>query len=240
MNALLSGALVPSQLSEKALNPGALSATARTAIQNPGPEGVLSRQLLQYVVSCALRKDQSFSFTWTDSGGTNRRETYSGYLGIADWWIYGPLTDPFHQRYISACLAARTNWYGVSVMISLRGTQVSLASSASERSSYPVKEGAFWGNLFTSTPHVRACYSPAGVTHARAMKRDCAAGHIGADPVTGAPITEPCGPIALAGSCDTVCSWDSSAGGFYLRCLDNPAISSTARTDVVITSFLAP
>ncbi|WP_437332295.1 hypothetical protein [Sorangium sp. So ce394] len=239
-NALLSGALTPSLLGANALKPSALSAAALAAIQDPGPQGTLSRQLLQYVVSCALRPDQSFSFTWTDSGGTSRQETYSGYLGIVDWWVYGPLTDPFYQRYISACLAARTNYYGVPVMISLRASQVSMGSSWNERSTYSVREGAFWGNLFTSTPYLRACHSPAGVARARALKRDCAAGHIKPDPGTGAPITEPCGPIALAGSCDTVCEAVVADGGFYSQCLDNPAISSSARTDVVITSFLPP
>ncbi|WP_437630524.1 hypothetical protein [Sorangium sp. So ce854] len=241
LNALTQTALTPLTLSQRALTPGSLSPSSRAAIQDPGPGGALSRELLRYVVSCALRPDQSFSFTWTDSDGVAHAETYAGNLGIADWWVYGPLADPFYQRWISACLASRTNWYGVSVNLSLRGSQVPLASPAAERSAYPVREGAFWGNVFGSTPYLRACHSPSGVSRARSLKRDCAVGHLAADPATGGQVAQPCGPIALAGSCDTICnSVPAENGGYYFRCLDNPATSSTDYTEVVITSFLPP
>ncbi|WP_441292645.1 hypothetical protein ACSRUE_21610 [Sorangium sp. KYC3313] len=237
-NALTLSSFSPRDLSLSALSWGAFNQNVRAALQNPGPDGAMSRQLVQYVVSCALRQNQSLSFTWTDSGGVSHPETYTGFLGMADWWVYGPLTDPFYQRYITACLAARTNWYGVSVQISLRASQTSMASSIPERWAYLVREGAFWGNVFSTTPYVRACYSPPGVARARALQRDCAAGHLGVDPVTGATITQQCGPIEIVGSCDTLCGSVSSDGGFYSQCLENPAISSTVRTDVVITSFL--
>ncbi|WP_437586029.1 hypothetical protein [Sorangium sp. So ce1000] len=236
-NALTMSGFTPRDLSLTALSWSVLNQNARTALQNPGPDGALSRQLVQYVVGCALKPNQSFSFTWTDTGGVSHQETYTGYLGMADWWVYGPLTDPFYQRYISACLAARTNWYGTSVTISLRGSQTSMASSSAERGAYLVREGAFWGNLFSTTPYVRACYSPPGVDRARALQRDCAAGHLGVD-ANGAAVTKQCGPIAIVGSCDTLCSAVSSDGGFYSQCIENPATSLMVRTDVVITSFL--
>ncbi|WP_437670102.1 hypothetical protein [Sorangium sp. So ce131] len=239
LNALTQTALTPLTLSQQALTPGTLPSSARAAIQNPGTDGTLSRELLKYVVGCALRSDQSFSFSWTDSSGVVHTETYAGHLGMADWWAYGPLADSFYQRWISACLAARTNFYGVSVNLSLRGSQTSLASSSTERSSYPTREGAFWGNLFSSTPFLRSCHSPPGVTRARSLQRDCAAGHLATDPATGATVTQACGPIALAGSCDTLCATVASDGS-YSKCLENPAISSSARTEVVITSFLPP
>ncbi|WP_437827240.1 hypothetical protein [Sorangium sp. So ce1153] len=235
-----STALTPGALSPTALTWASLSWSARGALQDPGTNGNLSRELLRYVVSCALRPNQSFSFSWTDSSGAVHPETYHGDLAIADWWVYGPLNDPFYQRHMSACLAARTNWYGVSVLISLRSNQPFMASAATERSSYTVREGAFWGNLFSSTPYMRACYSPAGVNRARALKRDCAAGHLNVDPGSGATTTQACGPIAIAGSCDTVCSVVNADGGYYSQCLDNPAIPGSARTDMVVTSFLPP
>ncbi|KYF65818.1 hypothetical protein BE15_36245 [Sorangium cellulosum] len=241
LNALTQTALTPLTLSQGALTPGSLSWSSRAAIQNPGTDGALSRELLRYVVSCALRPDQSFSFSWTDSGGVSHAETYAGNLGIADWWAYGPLSDPYFQRWISACLASRTNWYGVSVNISLRGTQTPLASPAAERSAYTVREGAFWGNVFSSTPYLRSCHAPEGIHRARSMMRDCAAGHLATDPATGGTVTQACGPIALTGSCDTICNREPDAiGGYYSRCLDNPATSSTAYSEVVITSFLPP
>ncbi|WP_437730701.1 hypothetical protein [Sorangium sp. So ce1335] len=241
LNALTQTALTPLTLSQRALAPGALTSSSLAVIQNPGTDGALSRELLRYVVSCALRPDQSFSFTWTDSGGVAHAETYPGHLGIADWWAYGPLTDPFYQRWISACLASRTNWYGVSVNISLRGSQSPLASQWAERSAYTVREGAFWGNVFSSTPYLRACHAPSGAARARTLKRECAVGHLATDPATGATVTQPCGPIALVGSCDTICDRvPDQNGGYYSRCLDNPATSSTAYTEVLITSFLPP
>lgn len=238
-NALTSNALSPAALSPNPLTWAGLSSSARAALQDPGSDGALSRDLLRYVVSCALRPDQSLSVSWND-GATVRSETYQGDLGIADWWMHGPLDDAFYQRWISGCLASRTNWYGVSVLISLRSSQPFMSSGTTERDSYTVREGAFWGNLFSSTPYLRACYSPAGVARARALKRDCAAGHLGVDPGSGASTTQACGPIAIAGSCDKVCSVVSTNGGFYSQCLDNPEISSTARTDQVVTSFLPP
>ncbi|WP_234022651.1 hypothetical protein [Sorangium cellulosum] len=194
---------------------------------------------MKYVVGCALKPNQSFSFSWTDSGGVVRTETYAGHLGMADWWAYGPLADAFYQRWISACLAARTNWYGVSVNLSMRGSQPSLDLASNEGSTYTKREGAFWGNLFSSTPHLRACYDSRFADHARSLKRDCAAGHLAADPATGATVAQACGPIALMGSCSTICDATSDST-YYYRCLDNPAISSWARTEVVITSFLPP
>jgi hypothetical protein len=239
-NALTSTALAPNMLGQTALTWAALTGAARAALQDPGTNGNLSRELLRYVVSCALRPNQTFSFSWTDASGAVRSEVYPGGLGIADWWVYGPLTDPLPQRYISACLAARTNWYGVSVQISLRASQTSLASSVPERDSYKVREGAFWGNLFSGMPYLRACYSPAGAARARELQRDCAAGHLSVDPVSGASTAQACGAIAIAGSCDMLCNSVSSDGGFYSGCVENPAVSSWVRTDLVITSFLPP
>ncbi|WP_437995676.1 hypothetical protein WMF26_31150 [Sorangium sp. So ce185] len=239
-NGVIPNALSPNALSPNALSPNALAPKALTSIRNPELGGALSRELVRYVVSCALRPDQSFAFSWTDSIGVVHPETYRGELGIADWWMYGPLTDPFYQRWLTACLASRMNWYGKSVRISLRGMTTALGSSSSERSAYTVREGAFWGNVFSSTPYLHACYSPAGVTRARAMERDCAAGHLSVDPVTGATTAQPCGTLAIVGSCDAVCNQVNADGGYYTGCLDQPVVSPSARTSSVITSFLPP
>ncbi|WP_437275086.1 hypothetical protein WME90_27980 [Sorangium sp. So ce375] len=224
-----------------ALQPNYLDPNARSAIKDPGPNGTLAREVVRYVVSCALRPDQSFSFSWTDSGGVVHPEVYHGELGIAHWWAYGPISnDQFPQRHVTACLAARTNWYGTSVMVSLRNTEPSMDSTASEISTYSVREGAFWGNIFASTPYVRACYSPAGVTRARQALRECAAGHVSVDPATGATTTQGCGPIVILGSCDTLCNGVDAVKGFYRGCLEDPSIWPFVRTDQVVTSFLTP
>ena len=68
---------------------------------------------------------------------------------------------------VSACLAGRTNYYGTVVMISLRGGSEALTPSASEAATYTWEEGAFWGNLFASTPALYACHVPAHDAHSR-------------------------------------------------------------------------
>ncbi|WP_437284226.1 hypothetical protein [Sorangium sp. So ce406] len=228
-------------LNLNALNPASLSTNALSAIKNPGANGALSRDLMRYLVSCALRPDQTFSFSWTDSAGVVRSEVYRGELGMAHWWATGAITnDTYVQRQITACLAARTNWYGTHVTISLRNAESSMSSSISERQTYTVREGAFWGNLFASTPYVRACYTPSGVARARQLQRDCAAGHLTVDPATGATTVQQCGPMTIVGSCDAVCNRVDTEAGFYAGCLENPATSAWIRTDVVVTSFLTP
>ncbi|WP_437813586.1 hypothetical protein [Sorangium sp. So ce1078] len=254
-NALSPNALSPNALSPNALSPNALkltgqnaiSANALSAIQNPGPNGALSRELLRYIVGCALRPDQTFSFSWTDSDGVVRQEVYRGELGYAAWWTTTPLgtatsNNTYVQSQITACLAARMNWYGVSVRISLRNNE--MQADQAERNAYPVREGAFWGNLLSTTdpPFLRACYSsdPGSVARARQVQRDCAAGHLSVDPVTGATTVQQCGSMVIVGSCEAVCNGSDYTNRYYRGCLMNPSTSPWVRTDQVITTFLPP
>ncbi len=62
LNALNANALNLNALNANALNANALSPSAMSALQQPGEVGNLSRQLMKYVVSCALGPAQSFSF----------------------------------------------------------------------------------------------------------------------------------------------------------------------------------
>ncbi|AUX28095.1 MULTISPECIES: hypothetical protein [Sorangium] len=243
-NALSPNALSPNALSPNALSPNALSPNALSAIKNPGAGGAMSRELLRYIVSCALRPDQTFSFSWTDANGVVHPEVYRGDLGYAAWWTTTPLgtatsNNTYVQGQITACLAARMNWYGVSVRISLRNNE--MASTSEERAAFPVREGAFWGNVFSTTqsPYLRACYSPGGLTRARQLQRDCAAGHLSVDPVTNTTTVQQCGSMQIVGSCDTVCNGTDYTSGFYRGCLrSSPLASPWERTDEVITTFL--
>ena len=221
-NALNANALAPSALSATALSPGALSPSAHQAISHPGSAGALSRELLRYTVGCALGAGQSFSFTWSDDWGLHE-ETYPGLLGIAPAWATGPL-DLKGQEMISACLAARVNWYGVSVIISMRSNEAPLRTlpSADELAQYPDIEGGFWGNLFVATPYARACYHPGTVANSRAHQRDCAVGHLNADQTVSL-----CGMINIIGPCDAYCKAPSSPGGYYPDCTD-PVYGKTA------------
>jgi hypothetical protein len=229
-NALNPDALNPNALNPNALTPAALGASALKAIKAPGAAGDLSRQLLKYTVSCALSSNQSFSFSWTDASSVVHDETYWGKLGLEPGWHWGPLSSA-GQLYVSACLASRVNWYGVSVTISSRASLSVLDKTGTpELKSYPNIEGAFWGNLFSAAPSVRACYNKSNVAHSRAAKRDCAAGHLNADNTVS-----PCGPLEIIGPCETYCGAFNASNGLYPSCVDNPAVSSKVKTMSLIT-----
>jgi hypothetical protein len=226
-NGLSGDGLKPNALSPNALSPNALSASALEAIQSPGPDGSLSRQLLEYTVSCALDTTQSFSFSWTDESGVVHEETYRGLLALATLWATRPLTS-WDAEWVSACLASRVNWYGEKVMISSRGTRPSLIKTGTpELTRFPNVEGAFWGNLFTAQPQVFACHYSPNDENSRGHLRDCAAGHVDAQ---GNVV--PCGMIQLVGPCETLCTLSTNEGGYYSGC--SGPVSSTK----VITVFL--
>ncbi|MGK4008871.1 hypothetical protein WMF31_40070 [Sorangium sp. So ce1036] len=231
-NALVPNALVPNALVPNALAPGALSPAALSAIQDPGAAGELSRQFLSYVVGCALSPSQSFSFSWTDAGGTVHEEVYAGLIGLAPGWATKPLGQT-EQQWVSACLGSRVNWYGASVVISSRASHAALDKTGSvELSTYTQQEGAFWGNLFDPSPYLHACYHEPNRDYARSMLRECAAGHLGA----GGSVAE-CGLIRILGSCDSHCLPLNPSGQYYPTCVDNLTGPPDATTKVV-TVFL--
>ena len=172
LNALNLNALNLNALNLNALNLNGLSLTNLAAIQNPGSSGTLARLALRYMASCALTSNQSFSFSWTDLLGTVHNEVYPGLLGLAPTWTHWPLCIE-QQRMVSACLAARVNYYEVPVVISARSVTEPLKTltSSQEKIDYPHIEGAFWGNLFAPVPFLNACYNSATVKLARVAAR---------------------------------------------------------------------
>jgi hypothetical protein len=231
-NAINPNALAPSALGASALSLSSLGAGSLAAIGDPGLAGDMSRQFLKYAVSCAFKPTQSFAFSWTDAEGVVRNEVYRGSLGFAPGWESEPL-DVTGQEWVTACLAARANWYATSVLISMRSLMASTRASEAERDAYPHEEGAFWGNLFAATPFVRACYRTGNVTRSRAWYRDCATGHID----NPSSVLE-CGPIHIVGACDTYCGATQSIDGRHPYCVVDPDVSLTAKTEHVLTVFL--
>ena len=215
-------------LNLNALNLNALDSTSLNAIQAPGPSGDMARQLVQYAVSCALDSTQSFSFTWRDTGGVTHQENDPGLLGLATDWASQPLSASGEQ-WVSACLAARVNWYGVHVMLSARGSNTGLQVSDPERSTFMLQEGAFFGNLFGPTPKVYSCDNDAHVDLARSRYRDCAAGHLNLD-----TSVSDCGIIQRLGSCSSRCAAADPTDGYYPSCRD-PGETPIAET---ITIYL--
>jgi len=231
-NGLSPNGLSPNGLSPNGLSPNGLSPNAAAQIANPGLLGDSSRRLLKYTVGCALNDTQSFAFQWTDALGVVHNEKYMGLLGLAPSWADGPLNKP-GQRWVSACLAARTNRYETSVMLSLRGNLDPLKKLvASESVAYPHIEGAFWGNLFSAQPYLHACYDAENVANSRARLRDCAAGQV--DTVSGDLVS--CANIEIVGECEDLCSGFKKAGSYYSSCEDPTAPGNNSVH--VITSAL--
>ncbi|MCK6590445.1 MAG: hypothetical protein HUU21_14030 [Polyangiaceae bacterium] len=228
-NALTPNALTPNALTPNALTPNSLSPNAMAAIQAPEDDGAVSRKVLEYTVGCALDPTQSFSFAWIDAQGNAQSETYWGALGLATSWADKPLNKK-DEEWVSACLASRINRYGVPVMISVRGKHPGLHKpDPSELTTYAMEEGAFWGNLFSSTPRLFACYYGPNADYARSQLRDCAAGHV--EPNGG--ISE-CGIVEIVGACEDVCQSLHNSGKYRPKCQAPGATSSNN----VITTFL--
>jgi hypothetical protein len=153
-NGLSSNALTSNGLSSNGLSSNAL---VMNALSNQSASGELARMFFRYLVSCALPSGKSVTYTWTDAQGIKRTEVNPGGLGLAPGWETRGATEA-DKRLVSACLGARVNSKGIAVPLSLRAKNVaSLAATSSERSSYPYAEGAFWGNLFGSTPYLYSC-----------------------------------------------------------------------------------
>jgi len=113
------------------------------------------RQLLKYMVSCALPIGKSAAVTVDGD-----KYLFQGALGLAPHWTDRPMTEP-EKRILSACLAAHTNFFGKPVQISLRSDDPSapqgLQTSEEERKSYPFFEGGFFGNYFINHPVSYVC-----------------------------------------------------------------------------------
>jgi hypothetical protein len=190
--ALSPGVLLSSVLTSSALSASTLEPTVLAAIQDPSSAGDLARELLQYEVDCAFSGSQAFAFSWTDNTGAVHAESYAGSIGLAPAWATEPL-DLSGQEWVSSCLAARVNAEGAHVSLSLRGVSPALATTPAEAAAYPVREAAFFGNLFASMPAVYACYDVMTAL-APLEQRVCAA------PVLGSLVYD-CGPIQILGPC---------------------------------------
>ena len=95
-------------------------------------------ELLTYMVSCALPEGESLGVAGA---------VLNGSIGLAPQWLDEGL-DVSARRWLSACLLARVNYFGVEVHLSIRGAHDALGTTDAERSAYSLYEGAFFGDLF--------------------------------------------------------------------------------------------
>jgi hypothetical protein len=108
------------------------------------------------------------------------------------------------QRWLTACILARTNHFGHRIQISMRAARPpmpALEASWLERQAYPLFEGGFFGNLFAELPVAYACFGDRDHSMAAdpiLSRRICTAPD-GDDALTGLPVTR-CGFLAV-GAC---------------------------------------
>ncbi|MBC8074407.1 MAG: hypothetical protein IAG13_39170 [Deltaproteobacteria bacterium] len=140
--------------------------------------------VLEYTVSCALAPGQSVEVV---AGGEVL--TFEGALGLAPGWgASDGQCDGACERWVSACLIARSNFAGESMEISLVGDRPELEPTAEESQAFDSEEATYFGDLFATPMAIYACL-PAGASTA---VRTC-----GED-------TAQC-PITVLGACDDVC-----------------------------------
>lgn len=104
------------------------------------------RNFLSYLVSCALPSTQGV-YAVVDG----QRYDFPGDMGLAPEWLDRPLTET-EQRWVSAGILARTNFFGKKLEISLRNPASgfeSLTLCSEESRMFTLYEGDFFGNLFT-------------------------------------------------------------------------------------------
>jgi hypothetical protein len=101
-----------------------------------------SRDIMGYVVACALRPEQTITISEDVAGAFS----WTGALGLAPDWHVGPL-DLAGQERVSACLLAHANSRGQHVSISLFSPQLPVEPA---ESNYTLGDAIFAGNVFKS------------------------------------------------------------------------------------------
>ncbi|HVO82239.1 MAG TPA: hypothetical protein VMT28_16015 [Terriglobales bacterium] len=259
-NSLAANRLAGNSLAANRLASGNLSSNGLDA--NPATTQILStpegRELYSYMISCALPAGKAIEATLPSVADTAPPTTlytcaygscrFPGDLGLAEDWINRPL-DTKGQRWVSACLLARINHYGIKQMISLRGVAPQLWVTPQEARDYTVEEGAFYGNVFDESGALdwNACRGKdAAAGETRGLKvRVCA------QPDPNNPAQTMCG-FKYAGECGSyldsspeshACSRFDSDELWYGECLAGPKAgnnSSTKSYSEVITVYVKP
>ena len=217
-NRLASNRLASNRLASNRLASNSLAVSALPG-ESPLIETVEGRDVLSYIIGCALASSQELVLE--DSTGTSY--TFHGLLGLAPEWATRAPTLA-ERRWVTACVLARTNLYGVPVMLSMRGVHPELAISPGEDAEFTLLDGAFYGDLFDpEAPHEFACDGSADVGDADPTtntERRCADSEDGT--------TTLC-EFTATGTCSEACS----ATAPYIACP-----GGGASYDEVITVFI--
>jgi len=212
-NALTMNALTMNALTMNALTMNALTMNALTmnALRDP-----LARELLKYVVSCAL--DDGDRVTVRIDG---KRYNFDGSLGLApEWGTDHGWCDGGCQRWVSACVLARVDAAGEKRMISIRGDHPALRPSDMELHRFTDREATYYGNLFVRGKPRFLCLSPGQTSDER---------------VCGDSLAD-C-PMTVVGSCDRACAREGRYDAFD-DCSDQGRAGHGHVYDETVTVFL--
>jgi hypothetical protein len=189
-NSLAANSLAANSLAANSLAANSLAANALVASALRDP---LARQLLKYVVSCALDEDDDVSIRID-----GKRYDFPGELGLAPEWgrAHGSC-DGECQRWVSACVLARVDAAGKKRIISLRGDTPALRPDGNELRRFTDREATYYGNLFVHDRPLFACLSPDKTEDPR---------------VCGDSLAD-C-PMTVVGACDDACRDVGSYGDF--------------------------
>ena len=188
------------------------------------------REVFSFVVSCAL--DQGI--TLTVEHASLGQLLFFGEVGLAPQWETRAMNDS-DQRWVSACLLARVNNNDVTVQVSLRGPTDALATTAQERTSWSLQEGAFFGDVFQPGNKPLEMFACRGRDQASGPEqgdmdaRDCT------EPDPNNPGKTLCG-MDFAGDCaDFVAPKNNYAcereiDGYYVNCAETARFSDDDHT----------
>jgi hypothetical protein len=184
-----------------------------------------SDMVMRYLVKCAAPSNTVLSATVLGI-------TYSwpGGLGLAPTWVAGNPIPPAEQEIMTACLAAHVNKFGAHVVFSLLGFGASGAAiplGANELKSFAVKEGCFFGNLFTDDGVLVGNDSIWGGD--KSSVRDCAIAMAGKS-------NNNCPPMIFAGECNKLCVVESKTNA-YRSCSFNGKSYAALNSRIVNTDI---
>jgi hypothetical protein len=225
-NGLSSNGLSSNGLSSNGLSSNGLSSNGfQSWFLGQAGGTAYSDMVMTYVVKCAAPAGSTISTTV--NGVTYN---WAGELGLAPQWTAGNPIPTIEQQLISACLAAHANRFGVHVNISVLGYASDgspIPTSAQELLDYPVREGCFFGNLFTGDGVFVGNDSYWGTSNSSV--RDCAI------TVSGSP-NDNCPPMVFAGACAQLCA---SAGdpNAYSSCTYNGTTYASINTRIAASDI---
>jgi hypothetical protein len=234
-NRIAANRIAANKLAARKLSENHLEADSEAAEMLGTADG---RDVYSYIINCALPEGKEIDATVPGASDTAPPETlytcanescrFPGSLGLAEYWIDHRL-DGKGQRWITACLLARVNYFGIKVIISLRGVAPQLLVGRHEAERYSLEEGGFYGNIFSDPNKPLAWNACRG--------KDAAAGETGdlklrvcTEPDPNDPTHTKCG-FNYAGDCGSyagsateskACNFFDS-DGWYEGCLASQA-----------------